>query len=189
MQPLPNPIPTNKPGVEPKRPPKPINITALCKLSSTMPNFLDVSWAVEIGRGFTVSIYYVDKLSAMDLMRELKERGIRHPDYTRAIIKERLNDKDVDVMTTSCKVTLACPLGKVIKNDKETAGTKIIDLLSGKMRMSYPCRASTCDHLQCFDANLFLMMNERKPKWLCPVCNKQALFNKLLIDGFFNEVR
>ncbi|TRY73722.1 hypothetical protein TCAL_05843 [Tigriopus californicus] len=168
IQPLPSPIPTNKPGVEPKRPPKPINITALCKLSSTMPNFLDVSWAVEIGRGFTVSIYYVDKLSAMDLMKELKDRGIRHPDYTRAIIKEKLNDKDVDVMTTSCKVTLACPLGK--------------------MRMSYPCRASTCDHLQCFDANLFLMMNERKPKWLCPVCNKNALFNNLLIDGFFNEV-
>ena len=56
------------------------------------------------------------------------------------------------------------------------------------MRMSYPCRPSTCDHLQCFDANLFLMMNERKPKWLCPVCNKPAQFKNLLIDGFFNEV-
>ena len=55
--------------------------------------------------------------------------------------------------------------------------------------MSYPCRPSTCDHLQCFDANLFLMMNERKPKWLCPVCNKPAQFKNLLIDGFFNEVR
>ena len=43
LQPLPNPIPTNKPGVEPKRPPKPINITGLCKLSSTVPNYLNVS--------------------------------------------------------------------------------------------------------------------------------------------------
>ena len=56
------------------------------------------------------------------------------------------------------------------------------------MRMSYPCRANTCDHLQCFDANLYLMMNERKPKWLCPVCNKTALFENLLLDGFFKEV-
>ena len=54
--------------------------------------------------------------------------------------------------------------------------------------MTYPTRASTCDHLQCFDANLFLMMNERKPKWLCPVCNKAALYNNLLIDGYFTEV-
>ncbi len=112
LQPLPNPIPTNKPGMEPKRPPKPINITALCKLSSTAANHVDVSWAVEVGRGYTVSIYYVDKLSTKDLMAELKERGTRHADYTRALIKEKLNDQDCDVMTTSCKVTLACPLGR-----------------------------------------------------------------------------
>ena len=48
LQTLPNPIPTNKPGVEPKRPPKPIDITALCKLSSTVPNFVNVTWAVEV---------------------------------------------------------------------------------------------------------------------------------------------
>ena len=168
LQPLPNPIPTNKPGMEAKRPPKPINITAICKLSSTIANFVDVQWAVEIGRGFTVSIYYVDKLSPKDLMKALQDRGIRQPDYTRALIKEKLNDRDNDVLTTSCKVTLACPLGK--------------------MRMTHPCRATTCDHLQCFDANLYLMMNEKKPKWLCPVCNKTALFDNLQIDGYFKEV-
>lgn len=55
--------------------------------------------------------------------------------------------------------------------------------------MRYPCRASTCDHLQCFDANLYLMMNERKPKWICPVCNQSGLFDNLLIDGYFTDVR
>ena len=112
IQPLPNPIPTNKPGVEPKRPPKPIDITALCKLSSTVPNYVDVSWAVDFGRGFTVSVYYVDRLASSDLLKELKDRGTRHADYTRALIKEKLNDKDSDIATTSCKVTLACPLGE-----------------------------------------------------------------------------
>ena len=56
------------------------------------------------------------------------------------------------------------------------------------MRMTLPCRASTCDHLQCFDANLYLKMNEKKAKWLCPVCNKPALYDNLLLDGFFNDV-
>ena len=51
-----------------------------------------------------------------------------------------------------------------------------------------PCRSSTCDHLQCFDANLYLMMNEKKPKWMCPVCNKPALYENLLIDGYFSDI-
>lgn len=65
-------------------------------------------------------------------------------------------------------VSLACPLAK--------------------MRMSTPCRASTCFHLQCFDASLFLQMNERKPTWNCPVCGKAALYDNLLIDEYFQEV-
>lgn len=54
--------------------------------------------------------------------------------------------------------------------------------------MCTPCRASTCSHLQCFDASLFLQMNERKPTWNCPVCDKSALYDNLVIDGYFQEV-
>ena len=31
-------------------------------------------------------------------------------------------------------------------------------------------------------------MNERKPTWNCPVCDKKALYDDLLIDGYFMEV-
>merc|ERR1712051_934828 len=34
----------------------------------------------------------------------------------------------------------------------------------------------------------YLMMNEKKPKWVCPVCNKAAYYENLLIDGYFSEV-
>lgn len=47
---LQNPIPTSKPGVEPKRPGRPVDITSLCRLSPTVSNHLDVSWASEFGR-------------------------------------------------------------------------------------------------------------------------------------------
>lgn len=77
-------------------------------------------------------------------------------------------DADSEIATTSLRVSLACPLGK--------------------MRMSTPCRASTCSHLQCFDASLFLQMNERKPTWSCPVCDKPALYDNLVIDGYFQDV-
>ena len=95
MQPLPNPIPTNKPGVEPKRPPKPINITGLCKLSSTVPNYLNVSWAVEVGSGYTVSVYYVEKLSSSDLMDELKKKGKRNADFTRGKLSKTFLDFEI----------------------------------------------------------------------------------------------
>ena len=55
------------------------------------------------------------------------------------------------------------------------------------MRMSMPCRPTTCDHLQCFDASLFLMMNEKKPTWTCPVCDSAAKYDDLMIDGYFQD--
>lgn len=53
----------------------------------------------------------------------------------------------------------------------------------GKMRLTVPCRAVTCSHLQCFDAALYLQMNEKKPTWICPVCDKKAAYEGLIIDG------
>ena len=54
--------------------------------------------------------------------------------------------------------------------------------------MTTPCRPTTCDHLQCFDASLFLMMNEKKPTWICPVCDSPAKYDDLMVDGYFLEV-
>ena len=66
------------------------------------------------------------------------------------------------------QVSMACPLGMA--------------------RMTYPARSSTCDHLQCFDGDTYLRMNEKKPKWLCPVCNKPAYFEHLFLDGFYIQL-
>ena len=44
------PIPTNKQGVEPKRPSRPVNITHICRLSPTVSNHIHISWASELGR-------------------------------------------------------------------------------------------------------------------------------------------
>ncbi|KAL1140394.1 hypothetical protein AAG570_000326 [Ranatra chinensis] len=167
--PLPNPIPTNKPGVEPKRPPRPVNISALAKLSPSVANHINISWTAEYGRGYVVAINLVRKLTATDLLQRLKSKGIRHADFTTGLIKEKLSeDADTEIATTSLRVSLLCPLGK--------------------MRMVTPSRSTTCTHLQCFDASLFLQMNEKKPTWTCPVCDRPALYDNLVIDGYFQEV-
>jgi len=82
------------------------------------------------------------------------------------LVKEICGKDDGDCMiaTAALKVSIACPLGKC--------------------RMTLPCRSSACIHLQCFDAQLFLQMNERKPTWMCPVCDKPLLFESLSIDGY-----
>jgi len=168
MCPLPNPIPTNKPNVEPKRPPKPIDLTPLCKLSPTLPNTVNVKWAADQGKGWVIVIDLVEKLSSEQLLERLVQKGTRQSEFTRELIKKKLNDEGDEIATTNLKVTVACPLGK--------------------MRMSSPCRPTTCDHLQCFDASLFLMMNERKPTWQCPVCDSPALYENLMVDGYFLDV-
>ncbi|EAT32487.1 AAEL015099-PJ [Aedes aegypti] len=167
--PLPNPIPTNKPGVEPKRPPRPVNITPNVKLSPLVANHIAVSWCTEYNRGYAAACYLVRKLTSSQLLQRMKTKGVKPADYTRALIKEKLNeDADCEIATTMLKVSLVCPLGK--------------------MRMATPCRSSTCSHLQCFDASLYLQMNERKPTWNCPVCDKAAIYDNLVIDGYFQEV-
>ncbi|KAM3828176.1 E3 SUMO-protein ligase PIAS1 isoform 4-T5 [Vipera latastei] len=147
---LPGYLPPTKNGVEPKRPSRPINITSLVRLSTTVPNTIVVSWTAEIGR-------------------RLRIKGIRNPDHSRALIKEKLTaDPDSEIATTSLRVSLLCPLGK--------------------MRLAIPCRSLTCSHLQCFDATLYIQMNEKKPTWVCPVCDKKAPYEHLIIDGLFMEI-
>ncbi|XP_004072871.2 E3 SUMO-protein ligase PIAS2 isoform X2 [Oryzias latipes] len=167
--PLPGFAPPPKNGVEPKRPGRPLNITSLVRLSSAVPNQISVTWAPEIGKTYSMSVYLVRQLTSPLLLQRLKMKGIRNPDHSRALIKEKLTaDPDSEVATTSLRVSLMCPLGK--------------------MRLTVPCRAVTCSHLQCFDAALYLQMNEKKPTWICPVCDKKAAYENLIIDGLFLEI-
>ncbi|NXC77980.1 PIAS3 ligase, partial [Anhinga anhinga] len=167
--PLPGYLPPTKNGAEPKRPSRPVNITPLARLSATVPNTIVVNWSSEFGRNYSLSVYLVKQLTSVTLLQKLRAKGIRNPDHSRALIKEKLTaDPDSEIATTSLRVSLMCPLGK--------------------MRLTVPCRAVTCTHLQCFDAALYLQMNEKKPTWTCPVCDKKAPYDNLIIDGLFVEI-
>ncbi|KAM6293988.1 E3 SUMO-protein ligase PIAS2-like isoform 1-T1 [Aegotheles albertisi] len=167
--PLPGYAPPPKNGIEQKRPGRPLNITSLVRLSSAVPNQISISWASEIGKNYSMSVYLVRQLTSAMLLQRLKMKGIRNPDHSRALIKEKLTaDPDSEIATTSLRVSLMCPLGK--------------------MRLTIPCRAVTCTHLQCFDAALYLQMNEKKPTWICPVCDKKAAYESLILDGLFMEI-
>ena len=94
--------------------------------------------------------------------------AVRSAEHSRALIKEKFRMSDCEVSATSYRVSLLCPLGKV--------------------KMNYPCRAKSCSHLQCFDAELYLQMNEKKSTWICPICDKSSQFADLILDDLFTEI-
>ncbi|OWK51236.1 E3 SUMO-protein ligase PIAS4 [Lonchura striata] len=110
---------------------------------------------------YSVGLYLVRQMTSAELLQRLKTIGIKHPELCKALVKEKLR----------------------LDPDSEIATTGLV-----KMRLSVPCRAETCAHLQCFDAVFYLQMNEKKPTWMCPVCDKPAPYDQLIIDGLLSKI-
>ncbi|KHN88190.1 E3 SUMO-protein ligase gei-17 [Toxocara canis] len=169
---LPNVIPTNKPNVEPKRPSRPVNITPFVQHPREPDNAhkVLVEWTAD-RRAWAVGIFVVTRLTSDILMRRLLTNVHARRDVfvTKRAIKLHLtDDEDDSVQMESVKFTLLCPLGRT--------------------RMVTPVKGSDCAHLQCFDLLLFLKMNEKRPTWKCAICDKAVPYNKLIIDGYFEQV-
>ncbi|ODM91377.1 E3 SUMO-protein ligase PIAS2 [Orchesella cincta] len=123
--------------------------------------------AIKFGIG-----HYLEKGFTLEqLFQHVQTKWVRPADFTKSQIKEIFRVKsgeEGDCAPTYIRVSVACPMGK--------------------SRMSWPCKSVKCSHLQCFDANHFMMMNRRKPKFTCPVCTTPLIFTDLRIDGYFLEV-
>lgn len=50
-------------------------------------------------------------------------------------------------------------------------------------RIKTPIRSVTCQHIGCFDADTFFMMNEQTPTWNCPICSKVLKVEDISVDG------
>ncbi|KAK1805955.1 hypothetical protein P4O66_013000, partial [Electrophorus voltai] len=164
---VPGYYPSNKPGVEPRRPCRPINITPWLHLS-TATNRVTITWG-NFGKRYSVAVYLVRVFTSAELFNQLKHCSVESAERCRERIQDKLRfDPESEIATTGLRVSLICPLVK--------------------MRLGVPCRALTCAHLQCFDAVFFLQMNEKKPTWTCPVCDKPAPYELLTIDGLLSEI-
>ncbi|XP_028905881.1 E3 SUMO-protein ligase PIAS3-like isoform X2 [Ornithorhynchus anatinus] len=147
----------------------PIDITDLVHLSDVVPNVIKATWSLTDRRDYAMSICWVKQLTTVDLLQELWAKDVFPIDNTLAIIKEEMeahvaNDANIH----SLRVSLMCPLGQ--------------------SRLSVPCRAPSCSHLQVFDAIQYLQRNEEKEMWRCPICNRKTLYESLVIDEFFLAV-
>lgn len=167
---LPGQPPPNAQNQEPRKPHRPVNITHLCRLSPMQSNQVQIQWMPsDSGQRYAATVHLVKIVPASTLIQNLRNKPERSPDHTIAFIKEKLRpDPDSEVALTSLKVSLCCPIGRT--------------------RMTMPCRANNCNHLQCFDGSLYIQMNERKPSWVCPVCDQKAHYDQLFKDGMFSNI-
>ncbi|XP_068211422.1 E3 SUMO-protein ligase PIAS2-like [Palaemon carinicauda] len=145
---------------------RPMDITHFCQLSSQACNFITLR-CMESCKMF---VYIVQKYTSDDLLSRLEKKPHIKEEDTVCEIKKKLQDDQADdgIAAATLQFSLLCPLSR--------------------LRIKLPCRASTCTHLQCFDAATYLKLNECKPKWSCPVCYQPALYKNLVIDGYFKKV-
>ncbi|XP_025208606.1 E3 SUMO-protein ligase PIAS1-like [Melanaphis sacchari] len=164
------PLPSNisiKLGTESRRIARPINISHYLKLNPMLANSITVNWIPD-GKKYAIALFIVKKLSSDDLIKKLQEKEARSSEETKNNIIKKLAVSDSDFAPTSYRFSLVCPLGKI--------------------RMKIPAKSIHCDHIQCFDAETFILMNEKKPQWMCPTCNKSCLYDDIRIENYFMEI-
>ncbi|KAE9538038.1 hypothetical protein AGLY_006010 [Aphis glycines] len=154
--------------LEYRRSANPIDCTEYVRLSPINCNDITINWIPD-DKKYVFSMFLVKKLTTETLIKKLQDKGGRTIEETKNIIIKKLTNDDPELATTSTyRFSLLCPLGRT--------------------RMKIPAKSIHCDHLQCFDARIFILMNEKKPTWRCPTCNKPCLYNDLLVENYFLDI-
>lgn len=146
---------------------RPIDCTQFIKLNPNLVNHIIVNW-IQDEKNYVMAVYVVKQLSADTLFQKLCGKATRSSEDTKNDIIKKLTDVDPDFATTSYSFSLICPLGKI--------------------KMKVPAKSIKCNHLQCFDAFTFILMNEKNSTWMCPTCDKPCLYDDIQIQSYFFDI-
>ncbi|KAG1050575.1 hypothetical protein G6F43_007166 [Rhizopus delemar] len=120
-----------------------------------------------ISQSYIAGIFIVKRTPIQAIINEIKKRRISKESILKELQERQENEQDIALQSQT--LLMKCPLAF--------------------SRIKIPIRSIHCHHLQCFDANTFLLMNEQRPTWACPVCNiKIESYNHLILDGYFMEI-
>ncbi|CAH8834345.1 unnamed protein product [Trichobilharzia szidati] len=194
--PLPPLLPSNRPGMDGRRNPRPINITQCLHVSPTVPNYIKLTWTHDYA-SFTynvVGIYLMRRRSPQQLCTVLNSTSFKSANTMRMEIIRKLSSNASSINSISGALKQNHSTGNVDNDDDDDdlvmPNTLPVQLLCplSKCRIEVPVRGRNCRHVQCYDATTYLIINERKPTWNCPVCDVKAPYDDLIIDGLFLEV-
>lgn len=75
-------------------------------------------------------------------------------------------------------------------DDEVSVSTETISLRDSYTlgRIQIPARSRFCNHPTCFDLKNFLMMNQMRPTWHCPLCDAKADYGDLFVDDYMTDI-
>ncbi|GAP88522.2 putative zinc finger domain-containing MIZ-type [Rosellinia necatrix] len=144
---------------------RPVDITDSLRLKpANYNNNVEFTYALT-NKKFYLAAYICQMVSVDELVTKVKGKKIAKNTVIQEMTKKA---NDPDVVATSTVLSLKCPLSY--------------------MRLRTPCRSILCNHIQCFDASSYLLLQEQGPQWICPICNQPAPFENLAIDEYARDI-
>ncbi|CAF0821072.1 unnamed protein product [Brachionus calyciflorus] len=100
----------------------------------------------------------------------VKSKNTCPKETTLKLIEELLknNCTDIEIETKKIKISLKCPLTQ--------------------LKIKIPSKGKNCTHIQCFDLETYIELNEKSGRWCCPICDKISCYQNLLIDNFLVDI-
>ncbi|KIX98051.1 uncharacterized protein Z520_06130 [Fonsecaea multimorphosa CBS 102226] len=152
----------NRPGST-----RPADITSFVKKKpAQFPNTVEMIYALTTKK-FYVVVNLVLVKPIDDLVADIRRGRMISKDQVIREMRRKAEDPD-ELVATSMVLSLKDPVGYT--------------------RITTPCRGIGCNHLQCFDAALYLQLQEQAPTWTCPICNRAAPWNQLALDQYVNDI-
>ncbi|KAA0188791.1 E3 SUMO protein ligase PIAS2 [Fasciolopsis buskii] len=205
---LPPLLPSNRPGLDGRRNPRPINITQFLRVSPAIANYIRLTWTHDYSSFVysLVGIYLMHKWSPQQLCALLQSTSFQSAETMKAELIRKLQTgrPKTNKAQPKSSIGLTTQVPTVDDNNSTTIvddedeedddlvmpNTLPVQLLCplSKCRIEVPVRGRDCRHIQCYDATTYLIINERKPSWNCPVCDRKVYYEDLIIDGLFLEV-
>ena len=193
---LPTPKPCTRLQTDLIRIGREIDITTYCMFNPILNNELTMTWSYRqdnkdlqlqyMNAQYALHIFLVQRMTIEELCEQIRHKSSRfyREDLVKLLAKSIANDRDLGLEVSDQKLKLKCSIDQ--------------------RRLKIPIRAITCQHLQCFDLTNYigiyrfyfsviifffcLALNEKAGKWICPVCNKSALFDDLQIDSYTESI-
>ena len=145
---LPMPKPCTRQQTDLIRMGREIDITSYCIFNPMLSNELTMTWSYRqdntnlhvqyVNAQYALHIFLVQRLAVEDLCEQIKTKTARfyREDLVKLLAKAIAIDRDLGLEVSDQKLKLKCPIDQ--------------------RRLKIPIRATTCQHLQCFDLTNYI---------------------------------
>ncbi|CAF1629392.1 unnamed protein product [Adineta ricciae] len=177
---LPTPKPCTRQQKDYVRVGREIDITPHCMFNPILKNDITILWTCPTDNKnlasqykdaeYALHVFLAEYLTVKSLCEHVLRKPIKfnRDDLMKLVAKASAHDRDLGLEVSDQKLKLICPIDQ--------------------KRLKKPVRATTCQHLQCYDLTNYISLNEKSNKWMCPVCNKPALYEDLQIDCYMDSI-